>query len=65
MGLRSPFDALLRTENSPATSQPLRRVSASPMLSPAVIHGPEANPDFTLFPSVSLAKTLESFSHHQ
>lgn len=71
MGLHSPFDALLRTEKSPPTSQPLRWMSTSPMLSPAnwhlpaVIHGSETNPDFTLFPSLSLAKTLESFSHRQ
>lgn len=67
MGLHSPFDALFRTENFPVTSQPLCQVSASPMLSPvdwdlpAVIHGPEANPDFTLFPICIFSKDSRVF----
>jgi len=62
---------LFSGQKTPATLQPLHRVSASPVLSPAdshlpaVIYGSEANPDFTIFPSVSVAKTLDSFSHHQ
>lgn len=61
MGFHSPFHAFLGTENSPAIAQPRHWVSASPMLSPAdwhlsaIIHGSEANSDFTLFPSVPLA----------
>lgn len=38
MWLPGPFDALLRTENSPAMSQPLRQLPASPMLSPTDWH---------------------------
>lgn len=71
VGLHRPFDALLRNENHAVISKSLCCVCqphAFPSwLAPPCWHsqGSEPDPDFILYPSMSLAKTLVSYSDHQ